>query len=226
MRFATVVFDFDSTLVDDETLEFVCDRALAGRSDRDAVLAEIKRITELGVTGAIPFEESIARRMALVAPRRADVEDVAQGFVDRISPSILSHLDFFRENGESLYIVSHGFDELIEPTVRKLGIDMSRVFANKFVFDDDGVARSIDVTRPLSRAGGKARALLSARVPGPVVMIGDGYTDYEVKLHGAADAFVAYVEHAHRERAVENADRVAKSFAEVRNYLENPPSEA
>ncbi|TSC87060.1 MAG: D-3-phosphoglycerate dehydrogenase [Parcubacteria group bacterium Gr01-1014_8] len=220
MKFATVVFDFDSTLVDVETLESVSEIALQGRKDFAAVTAQIRTITERGLQGTMAFDESLARRMALIAPRREDVQRVAGGLVEHITPSVLQHRDFFAHNAECVFIVSGGFDELIFPVSDTLGILRKNVFANAFVYDERGVAVGVDTTRPLSQHLGKVKALRAENLKRPLAMVGDGYTDYEVKAHGEADVFIAYVEHTHRDAVVEHADNVALSFSDVRRYLE------
>ncbi len=220
MKFATVVFDFDSTLVDFETLERVIELSLEGRPDKNVVFAEIKNITEQGLRGEIGFNESLARRMALVAPRKEYVQKVADELVQHITVSVLENKDFFKKHADSVFIVSHGFDELIFPASDKLGISRAHVFANEFVYDTAGNATGADQSRPLSQKLGKITALKGASLPHPIAMVGDGYTDYEVKKHGAADVFIAYVEHTHRESVIANADVVARSFNEVRLFLE------
>jgi D-3-phosphoglycerate dehydrogenase len=121
MRYGSIIFDFDSTVVDCETLDLVSEVVLAERSDKDEVLAEVKRITALGMEGAIPFGESLARRMALIAPTRAAVADVASRMLEHITPSFLAHKDFLAQRRDSIYIVSGGFDEIIAPVADALG---------------------------------------------------------------------------------------------------------
>jgi D-3-phosphoglycerate dehydrogenase len=46
-------------------------------------------------------------------------------------------------------------------------------------------------------------------------MIGDGFTDYEVRAKGAAAEFWAFTQHVVRPSVVERADRVLVSFEEI-----------
>ncbi len=226
MRFQSAVFDFDSTLVDIETLEAVGEAALEGRVDREAVMNEIRKITELGLEGKIRFDESLSKRMALIAPHRAHVQKIADLSLSHITPSVLGNKDFFKHNADSIYIVSGGFDELIFPVSDILGIARAHVYANAFVYDSKGIATGVDISRPLSQQLGKIKVLRAAALPHPLAMVGDGFTDYEVKAHGEADVFIAYVEHTHRASVVANADYTAHSFGEVVEYLSNPHSVA
>lgn len=220
MKYASFIFDFDSTVVDCETLDLVSEVALSGRADAAEVVAEVKRITALGMEGAIPFDESLARRMALIAPTRAAVLEIASRMKEHITPSFLAHKDFFAAHRENVYIISGGFDEIIAPVAESLGIDTTHIFANAFVYGTDGVASGVDLSRPSAHAGGKVKAVASSGMPHPRVIVGDGWTDYEIKQQGAADAFIAYVEHARREKVVAQADAVATSFEDLLNYFE------
>ncbi len=226
MQYASVVFDFDSTIVDCETLDLVSEEALAGHADTDEILAEVRRITTLGMEGAIPFDESLSRRIALVAPTRAAVAAVAEHIVSHITPAFLAHQDFFRSHAGSIAIVSGGFDDIIFPVADTLGIPRALVFANEFRFDERGIATGVDTTRPSAQAGGKARAVESAELVRPLVMVGDGWTDYEVMEKGVADAFIAYTEHARREHVVAQATAEARSCDELMALLESRPLRA
>lgn len=226
MQYASVVFDFDSTVVDCETLDVVSEIALAVREDADSILAEVKRITALGMEGKLSFDESLSRRIALVAPTRAAIEQVAHDIVSRITPSFLAHSDFFAAHRGDVAIVSGGFDDIIWPVADTLGIPRELVFANAFVFDAQGVATGVDTTRPSARAGGKARAVTKAQLARPLMIVGDGWTDYEIKEKGAADAFVAYTQYARREPVVAVADAEVRSFDELLGVLEHKPEAA
>lgn len=218
MKYASLIFDFDSTIVDCETLDMIAEVALADRNDRSAVLAEVKRVTALGMEGTLPFGESLSRRMSLIAPTRGAIQEVAARIVKHITPSFLSHKDFFAAHSAHVYIISGGFDEIIFPAADALGIDRSHVLANTFVFDSRAIG-SIDQTRPSAHAGGKARAVEEAGLPRPRVIIGDGWTDYEIREKGAADAFIAYVEHVKRDTVVAKSDAAAASFDELLQLL-------
>ncbi len=219
MRFATIVFDFDSTIVDCETLDLVSEVALGAREDRGAIVAEVKRITALGMEGAIPFDESLARRIALMAPTRDAVETIKESIVRHISASFSAHAAFFAEQADALYIVSGGFDELIYPVSDALGMRRDHVLANAFVYDAAGTVAGVDRSRPTAHAGGKVAAVRAAGLPGPLLIVGDGWTDYELKREGVADAFIAYIEHARREKVVAASDTVARSFDDVLAFI-------
>lgn len=218
----TYIFDFDSTLVRIETLEALADIALTGHPDAASVRAEIARLTDAAMGGDLPFGEALRRRLALLPLTRVHVAELAARILDEGTPSVRRNLGFFRENADRIAIVSGGFREVIAPFADHLGVPADRVFANDLVYDDTGRVTGIDAANPLSEAGGKAVAIRAAGFPGPVVMVGDGWTDAEVKLAGAADRFYAFTEIVRRERVVAAADAEAASLDEVL-HLEGLP---
>ncbi len=212
---ATFVFDFDSTLVGLESLEALADLALEGVADAAAVLAEVHRLTDAAMAGEIDFGEALRRRLALLPLHRSHVEALAARAVNDLAPSVRRNLAFFRDHAERVVIVSGGFREIVAPVARQLGIAAERVLANDLVYAADGRVAGVDPANPLAGAGGKARALEALGLPRPVVMVGDGWTDAEVRLAGAADRFYAFTEIVRRPPVVAAADAEVASLDEL-----------
>jgi D-3-phosphoglycerate dehydrogenase len=84
------------------------------------------------------------------------------------------------------------------------------------VYDAAGEAVGFDRGNPLSRSGGKAEAVHGLGLQGEIIAVGDGWTDYEMRAAGAADRFYAFTENVERPSVVERADRVARSFDDLR----------
>jgi D-3-phosphoglycerate dehydrogenase len=208
----TYIFDFDSTLVDCESLDELARLSLAENPERDEVLSELMDITRAGMAGELPFDVSLQRRLPLFRANRTHVDALTAWLMDHISPSIWEQREWFVENASRIYVVSGGFRDYIVPVVARLGIATDHVLANEFVYDDAGWIKGCDVTLPTSKAGGKIAAVRSLSLTRPVVMIGDGYTDYEVKQAGEADEFWAYAAHVERPSVVAVADTLLHSF--------------
>lgn len=215
----TVIIDFDSTFVSREGLETLAEVALDGRPDRDGILGTIRRITDLGMEGKIPFRESLKKRVSIIQANKTHIDSLVRIFTESVTRSVTDNRDFFRKNADRIYVVSGGFREFIEPVTDTFGIPRTHILANTFVFDGAGNIIGADETNPLTNMQGKPNVLRTLELSSPVVMVGDGYTDAEVKLHGVADIFIAYVEHARRERAVAHADYVAETFDEVMRWI-------
>ncbi len=210
----TYVFDFDSTLVRIETLEALADIALAGAPDAAAIRAEVAALTDQAMAGDLPFGEALRRRLALLPLTRDHVAELAARILDEGTPSVRRNLRFFRENADRVVILSGGFREIIAPLAAHLHVAPERVLCNDLIYDPQGRVTGVEAANPLSEAGGKPAVIGALGLPGPVVMIGDGWTDAEVRLAGVADRFHAFTEIVRRERVVAAADAEAPSMDE------------
>jgi D-3-phosphoglycerate dehydrogenase len=219
---AFLVFDFDSTLVSVEGLDELFARSLADAPDRDSRLAAFQEITDLGMSGEITAEDSLERRLAVLAADRALVREVGEEIARHLSPSVERHLDFFRVNFSRVGVVSGGFEELILPTLGRLGLPASGLQAHRFRYDPSGRILGLDPGTVIAQ-GGKPAAVARLRSSGEALwMIGDGATDLEVRERGLADRFIAFTENRRREPVVSKADHVAGSMDELIALLEKP----
>ncbi|CAL1691511.1 Erythronate-4-phosphate dehydrogenase [Brevundimonas subvibrioides] len=211
----TLIFDFDSTLVRIETLEALADIALAGVEGADAIRAQIASLTDRAMAGEMDFGTALKARLALLPLTRAHVELLADRILEEGTPSVRRNLRFFNENADRLVILSGGFREVIAPIAERLGVAPDRLLCNDLTYDADGRVTGVDETNPLARENGKPIVIQGLGLTGPVVMIGDGWNDAEVKLAGAADRFYAFTEIARRDKVVAVADGEATSIDEL-----------
>jgi len=220
-----LLFDFDSTLIQDEGLDALFERTLSAAPDREARVRAFQEITDLGMSGELGFSESLERRLELLRAHRDLVLEVGRGLVDRLTPSVLRQRDFFRRwgGGEGVHVLSGGFHELIEPTADLLGIPPYRIHAHRFRYGPQGEVLGADPETVLAR-GGKLQAVRELGLdPEDVWMIGDGATDLEVRMAGLASTFVAFVENRTRPSVVSQADRVVHSMEELLDLLSELP---
>lgn len=213
-----LLIDFDSTLVDAEGLDELFARSVAGTPDGPERTARFQAITDRGMAGELSYEESLGARLALLDAPRGAVEALAADLVDRIGPSVRRNAGFFRQYGPGVWVVSGGFQELILPTSRVLGIPDERVLAHRFRWDGGGRVSGVDPDTPLAR-GGKPGAVAALGLEGEVWAVGDGATDLELRDVGLARRFVAYVEHRERPPVMERADHVVRDFDELLELL-------
>jgi D-3-phosphoglycerate dehydrogenase len=211
----TYILDFDSTLVSVESLDELARISLEDHPDKELKLAQLHTLTNQGMGGGLAFDESLRRRLELFSANQTHVAQVVKILKDAITDSALELEDWFEENADNIYIVSGGFSDYIIPVAEELGISSSHVFANKFLYNEYGVITGFDSSLPTSRPNGKAEQVAELELAGPVIMIGDGITDYEVRARGMADEFWAFTQHTTRPSVVERADRVLNSFEEV-----------
>ena len=210
----TYVFDFDSTLVRIETLEALAEVALAGEANAEAVRADIAALTDQAMSGQLSFGVALQRRLDLLPLTRQHVLGLAGRILDELSPSVARNQAFFRDNAGFILIVSGGFREIIAPVAERLGVPPERVLCNDLLYDDEDRVIGVDPANPLASEGGKSLALQSLGLGRRVVMVGDGWTDAEVRLSGVADRFHAFTEVVRRDRVVEAADVESRSIDE------------
>lgn len=211
-----LVIDFDSTFTQVEALDELADIALRGRPERAQVVADIKALTDAGMDGSLSFSESLKRRIALLPARREHLDELVQHLRGKVSDSIRRNHRFFQEHAPGrIYIVSSGFREFIVPVVAEFGIPAEQVLANTFTFDEAGNITGFDPENPLSQDGGKIRQLEQLGLEGAeVYVLGDGYTDYQIREAGLANRFYAFTENVSRPKVVANADKIAPNFDE------------
>lgn len=109
-----VVTDVDSTLIHEEVIEELAQRA--------GTRAEVAEITARAMNGELDFAESLHRRVATLAgiPQSVFVEVLSQVTVTHGVPEVIARV---HAAGGKFGVVSGGFAEVVEPLCEALGID-------------------------------------------------------------------------------------------------------
>jgi len=208
------IVDFDSTFIRVEALEQLAIISLKNNREKEKILADIERLTNLGMDGKIPFAESIEKRIQLINANRTHLDLLIKRLKRKISTSIKRNKEFFKNYSEEIFIVSGGFKEFIIPVVEQYNIADEHVFANTFLFDEEDNIIGFDKTNILAKKNGKVELLKSLQLSGDIYVIGDGYTDYQIKEAGLSNKFYVFTENIQRESILEKADHVTPSFDE------------
>ncbi len=190
-----IVFDVDSTLLSVESLDFAVEQALADAPDGAGRAAALSAITDQGMAGELDFRISLERRIAIAGLTRQSVDAASHRLRDQLTPGMAELLTRLRQSGVEVRAVSGGFTDLILPALVRLGFEENHIFANAFVFDDDGGVVDFDRDRLTSRSGGKAAVVQQLKADlgrAHATMIGDGMTDFEAYEAGAADHFIGF----------------------------------
>jgi D-3-phosphoglycerate dehydrogenase len=211
----TFIFDFDSTFIQVEALDVLCEIIYANNSTRKHVLSEIQRLADPGMEGKLSLKESLTERIGLLQGNRDHLRELIDNLKDRVSPSVVRNRAFFKQNAHNIYIISNGFKEIIIPIVQEYGIKPEQVLANTFKFDHEGNIIGFDEEDELFENQGKVLKIKSLNLVGDIFMIGDGYTDYERLQGGAVSKFYAFTEGESRQIGVDTADRIAPSLDEI-----------
>jgi D-3-phosphoglycerate dehydrogenase / 2-oxoglutarate reductase len=210
----TIVIDFDSTFTKVEGLDELARIALQGSSKQAEIVGKIRDITDKGMVGEYSFADSLRDRVALLPANRSHVDQLIQFLKGKISESFKRNKPFLTEFADQILIVSSGFKDFIVPVVEELGIAADHVYANTFTYDGAGEITGYDANNLLSQDRGKVKLLQSLALDGEVFVIGDGYTDYELREAGLANKFFAFTENVSRKAVTDKADFVVPSLDE------------
>lgn len=179
-----VVLDVDSTLIRDEAIDVLAERAGVGQ--------KVMAITEQAMAGELDFQESLRQRVALLAGLTlTDVESVRDGL--RLTPGAATFVRTLRHLGYQVGVVSGGFSVCTDRFVAELNLDFAAANELEIV---DGVVTG-KVLDPIIDGPGKAAALVRFAhqfdVPlSQTVAVGDGANDIEmIEAAGLGIAFNA-----------------------------------
>ena len=167
-----VVMDVDSTLIQDEVIDLLAERAGA--------LTEVAAITERAMRGELDFAESLRQRVALLAGLPVEaLHDTAKRI--RLTPGARTLCRTLHRLGFRVCLVSGGFREVITPLAEVLEVDGLRANALEV---RDGFLTG-EVLGPIVDRQGKREALEDfARefsIPqARTIAIGDGANDLDM----------------------------------------------
>lgn len=210
-RFASVILDVDSTLSGIEGIDWLAARrgAEVGR--------EVARLTAEAMAGERSIEEVYGARLAVVRPTTADLVELADAYWKNVAPGAGDAIRRLDAAGVRLHVVTSGLRAAVAPFVARLGLPAERVHAVACEFDARGDFSSFDATEPLVLQGGKRKVAERLQLTPPVLAVGDGMTDAEIRP--IADAFAAFTGFVRREPVVAIADFTVGSFAALERLV-------
>jgi phosphoserine phosphatase len=167
-----VVLDVDSTLIRDEAIDLLAERA--------GVSEQVRAITERAMAGDLEFGESLQARVALLAGLPVgEVESVRAAL--RLTPGARTFVHTLHSLGHQVGVVSGGFSVFTDRFVAELDLDFAA--ANQLEIVDGRVTGN--VPGPVLDRPGKAQALEGFAkqfgVPlSQTVAVGDGANDIDM----------------------------------------------
>jgi D-3-phosphoglycerate dehydrogenase / 2-oxoglutarate reductase len=209
------IIDFDSTFTQVEALDILGEISLIGDPKKEEKLQAIKDITDQGMEGNLTFRESLEKRIALLNATKPQIAALIEALRNKVSKSFQRNREFFQDNANDIFIISNGFKDFIIPIVAEYGIKEENVFANEFIYDEHGNIVDFNRDNLLSKNNGKPETIKQLNLEGDIYVIGDGYTDYEIKASGVANKFYAFTENVNRPKVLAKADHVAPSLDEI-----------
>ena len=183
MRFL-VVFDVDSTLIEQEAIELL--------AHHSCTREQVAKITERAMRGEIDFSTSLIERVALL-------EGLDQSVLDQVATELKPTkgaeelIDVIHSAGGYAAAVSGGFIQLLDPLKTLLNLDFAK--ANTLEIIDGKLTGK--VTGELVDSGVKAKTLLALAQDlkidiAQTIAIGDGANDLKMmEQAGLSIAFCA-----------------------------------
>jgi phosphoserine phosphatase len=210
-RFNSVVLDVDSTLSGVEGIDWLA--SLRGAD----VEAWSGSLTARAMEGVIPIEAVYRERMGVVRPTLSEIQKLSAVYIDRVATGAREALAELREHNVELVMVSGGLREAILPLAKELGVREERVHAVSVFFGRDGEYTGFDERSPLTRQNGKRTTVKEMDLRGPVLAVGDGMTDCEIR--SVVDSFAAFTGFMKRDPVIERADYVIENFGQLRTLV-------
>jgi phosphoserine phosphatase len=164
-----VVFDVDSTLIQDEVIELLAEQA--GKR------AEVAALTDAAMRGELDFAESLKARVATLSGLP---ESVIRATFDRVrfTPGAAALIDHIHSIGGVVGAVSGGFSQILEPMAKSLKIDFH--LANQLGVLDGKLTGEVDgaIIDKAAKAEALERWSTQAGIPlVNTIAVGDGAND-------------------------------------------------
>lgn len=210
-RFNSIILDVDSTLSNVEGIDWLA--ALRGAE----IEAWSAGLTERAMRGDLPIEAVYSERMRIVKPTLPEIQELGKIYIERVATHAAETIADFRANDVEVVMVSGGLREAILPLAKELGVGQENVYAVSVFFDQDGGYAGFDDASLLTRQSGKRTIVGQMDLKGPILAVGDGMTDCEIK--SVVQGFAAFTAFTRREAVIERADYVIESFDQLRDLV-------
>jgi len=165
------VIDFDGTLSVGDTVDAMLERFADNRWEE---------LETDWLDGKITAIECMKQQLDLVEVDQVTLENFFRGI--QLDASFIPFHKYISQFSK-VAIVSDGLDHAIDVATRNAAIPAMPIYANKLSFKPNGVSISYPYQNPDCKAGNgvckcQIAEQLSAGVGGPVVLVGDGKSDY------------------------------------------------
>ena len=167
-----VIFDVDSTLIEDEVIELLADAA--GKR------AEVAEVTERAMRGELDFASSLKARVQTLTGLDESVIESTLGRI-RVTKGAVELIEAIHAKGGKVGAVSGGFNQLLEPLAARLGLDFWR--ANQLEVVNGLLTGSVVgeiIDRPAKAAALAEWAEFFGVSNSQTIAVGDGANDLDM----------------------------------------------
>lgn len=207
IKMPTLIFDFDSTLIDCESLEEILRKKL---TPDDFEKAEILMYAAL--EGQADFLSSLSARLSLTPLFRSDFTEFGKSALARITPGIEAFIQSY--DGE-IWIISGAIQETLIPLAMHLHIPLERVKGVEAVWGSRGEFIKIE---NFTSKWGLARPYADGWSQ-PITAIGDAMTDYALYEQGLCDDFIAFTRYKRSSALISKGVKEASDISQLASRL-------
>ena len=219
----TIFFDFDSTVCTKESLDEVITLALKEYPEQKGLVEKVEKITNQGMNGELDFMESVQARLAVCPLNSAHFSLTGEHLKHCLTPGFADVFEYLIRQNWDIYIVSGGFLTSILPSVKWLGLDPNRVFANGLRLTGNGDVLGVDESSLLWTNQGKTKVINhlkdAQKIKGLTVLVGDGSNDLAAFASGAVDHFVGFGGNVERAKVKAEAPHYAHTTEDIISFL-------
>jgi len=219
---ATLLLDFDSTLIRCESLETLFELQVQNQNQNQnqnqtkkssektvgtdpmifstlgTLLNDVKKITQAGMEGKISFSESLKLRLKLISPTPQAIQIFTKTPENYLTPGVKKFINTLQTKYKNIdiWIISGGLVEVIKPFAAYLNIPEKNIRGITGIFKKNNFQP--DLSNPFFHSKVEGCRSLAAQWKSPTISIGDGITDYALYENHLADYFFPYTEHIER----------------------------
>ncbi|KAI0215133.1 Phosphoserine phosphatase [Lamellibrachia satsuma] len=207
-----VCFDVDSTVCTDEAIDELATFVNVGD--------KVAHLTNDAMTGSMTYNESLRKRLDIIYPSRQQVTNFMKHHPPSLTPGIKELTAALRKKGVAVYLITGGFQSIVESVAKLLDIPTENIFANKLKFFYNGDYAGFDETCPTCESGGKPRVMKLLRERHGykcIVHVGDGATDMEASP--PADGFIGFGGNQVRDKVKAGSAWFVTNFQELLSEL-------
>ncbi|MBD3376934.1 phosphoglycerate dehydrogenase [candidate division KSB1 bacterium] len=193
-----IIFDFGSTIIDNEGVDLIIDAALKRNMDPEHAqkMEKVHKIAAQVQNGEIPLGDFLRSSFQLTNVTQDDIRTVTSLLANKISDQVLDTISGLQQRGKNIFVFSSNFEEVVRPVTTSLDIPSENVFANQLLYDNEGKVIGFNENNPLFLSVGKVFLAEQLRIEGVLdertAVVGNSHTDLAIRKSNNATMFVYY----------------------------------